>query len=414
MSVSENRISRREFISRSAAGAALVAVGNVGFAPSRAIGANERINVGIIGAGTQGSGLMRQVLSLEEDLNVQVAAICDTWRINREKAVATVVEQSGREPKQFTDFEELLALSDIDAVVIATPDFSHCPILSAAIKSGKDAFIEKPLSFDLQEANEVLDVVKASDRVVQVGTQRRSEGRWKAVVSAVQEGVLGKITRIEIGWNDNKPRWKRGVDECRLEDVDYERFKMGRIDKPFSPHRYRQWQLYRDMTTGPIGILGSHYIDVVHWIMNDPYPDSAVAHGGIYIWNDGREHEDTLYVIYDYPSGFMCRLLIGLGNSAESGCRIYGTKGMFREQDWAFTGAGGRSEFAIKEEIKVVPEEDEGHIRGFLQSVRSRKQPNTPIEAGYQHAVGTVLGYQALRTGKKLKYLPATREIVEA
>lgn len=414
--MSKNPISRREFLARSAAGAALYAVsGAVGIAPSKVMGANERLGIGVIGVGSRGEGLMKEAITSGKALNAEVIAVCDTWKINREKAASVVKERSGHEPRQFSNYEDLLALPEVDAVIIATPDFAHCPVLCTAVKAGKDSFVEKPLCRNLEEAKEAFDTVKATGRIVQVGTQRRSEGKWKALATAIQDGVLGKITRVEIAWNDCNPRWRRNVTNCKPVDVDWKQFQMGKYDREFCPHRYREWQLYRDYSLGPIGVLGSHYIDVVNWFMDDPYPTSAVGNGGIYLWNDGREHEDTLYVIYDYPKGFMCRLLVGLGNSAESGCRIYGTNGMFDEmRGFVLTGAGGKGEGLIKEERKIQGEPNESHVRNFLECVRSRKQPNAPIEAGYAHAVGSVLGYEALTTGKKLKYVPESRSIVEA
>jgi predicted dehydrogenase len=149
-------------------------------------------------------------------------------------------------------------------------------------------------------------------------------------------------------------------------------------------------------------------------MMDDPFPSTAVADGGTYVWKDGRDQEDTVYALYEYPKGFMCRYLTGLGNSADNGCKIYGTNGMFSETTWSFTGTGGSGKNKIQEEIKVQPEPGENHMKNWMECIRSRKQTNAPIEVGYQHSVACILGYQALLTGRKLKYLPVLRRIVEA
>lgn len=403
-------ISRREFL----VGAAGIAIASgVGLAPSRAYGANDKLSVGMIGVGTRGGQLFDDLAGVDKAQNVEVTAICDTWRVRREQIAAKVKARYGSEPRQFANYEDLLALKDVDAVIIATPDFSHARILTDAIKAGKDVYIEKPMAKDLDGANAAMDANASAKRIIQVGTQRRSEGNWKAAAKLVQSGVLGTISRVEIGWNDSGPRWRKNVSGIKAEDVDWKRFLMGLPDQPFDAHRYGEWQLYRDYTNGPMAVLGAHYFDVGLWLMNAPFPSSAVANGGHYVWKDGREHEDTIYAIFDFPEGFALRYLTGLGNSADAGLNIYGTNGVFRESTWSATGAGGRGAVAIKEEIKIKPEPNDKHMGNWLECVRSRKATNAPIEVGYHHSVCTMLGYQALRSGKKMKYLPVVRKIVE-
>lgn len=410
--MSENSVTRREFLSIGAATVAAATVGSL--APERALGANDRISVGWIGAGGRGTQIVGELHRADKELNVEVTAVCDVWRPAREKAAKTLKDWYGNEPRVFSNYEDLLALDDIDAVIIATPDFAHSRMLAAALKAGKDAYCEKPMAAGLEDAKLAMDAAKGANRVVQIGTQRRSEGRWKAAAKLVQSGVLGTISRVEIGWNDAGPRWNRGFSDVRPEDVDWEAFLMGLPACPFDPSKYRRWHFYREYTNGTIALLGSHYLDVASWLMDDPVPSTAVANGGHYVWKDGREHEDTVYAIYDYPKGFAVRYLSGLGNSAESGLRIYGTNGMLSEATWTITGAGGSGKGAIKEAIKVEPEASENHMRNWMECLRSRAQTNAPIETGYNHSVACIMGYQAMVTGKKLKYMPALRRIVEA
>ena len=404
-------ISRREFL----IGAAGLAVASgVSFVPEKAFGANDRLSIGMIGVGGRGGQLLGDLSKVGKEHNVQVTAICDTWRVRREQMGAKVKELYGAEPKQFSNYEDLLALSDVDAVIIATPDFSHARILTDAIKAGKDVYIEKPMAKDLDDAIAAMDANAAAKRIIQVGTQRRSEGNWKAAAKLVGSGVLGTVSRVEIGWNDRGPRWKKNVSAIKPEDVDWKRFLMDLPDQPFDAHRYGEWQLYRDYTNGPMAVLGAHYFDVGLWLMNAQFPSTAVANGGQYVWKDGREHEDTIYAVFDFPEGFAMRYLTGLGNSSEAGLSLYGTNGVFKEATWSATGAGGRAPGAIKDEIKITPEKSDNHMGNWLECIRSRKATNAPIEVGYQHSICTILGYQAMVTGKKLKYMPALRRIVEA
>ena len=411
--MTDGEMTRREFRGTTARGAAAAAALRV--VPARAFGANERISVGIIGAGGRGGYLMNQVHGLESKVNVRVGGICDTWRPRREEMAAKVKEWNGEDCPAFADYEELLARKDIDAVIIAPPDFAHARVLADAVAAGKDAYVEKPFATEMEDANVAYDAVKKSGRVVQVGTQRRSEGAWGAASKLIQRGVLGKITRIEIAWNDSGPRWMRPCDDVKEEDVAWRRFLMDKKYRRFDPKQYRLWQFYRDFTNGPIALLGVHFFDVVSWFMDDPYPTSAVANGGHYIWNDGREHEDTVTAVLEYPKGFMCEYTTMLGNASMLGTRIYGMNGTFSDESWTITGAGGAKASAVKEEIKIKPETGrEGHMENWINCMRSRKRCNAPVEAGHQHAVANILAYKALVTRRKLKYLPDRRKIVTA
>lgn len=408
-------MSRREFLTKSAMTATGIAIAtSVGFVPSAAFGANDRLSIGMIGVGTRGTQLFSDLCSVDKAQNVQVTAVCDTWRLRREEMAAKVKTRYGSDPKQFENYEDLLASKDIDAVIIATPDFSHARILTDAIKAGKDVYVEKPMAKDLDQANAAMDAQAVAQRIIQVGTQRRSEGNWKAAAKLVQSGVLGTISRVEIGWNDSGPRWRHNVSTIKPEDVAWDRFLMHLRHRSFDAHRYGEWQLYRDYTNGPMAVLGAHYFDVALWVMNAQFPSTAVANGGHYVWKDGREHEDTIYAVFDFPEGFALRYCTGLGNSSEGGLSIYGTNGVFKESTWSATGAGARGASAIKDEIKLVGEPNDKHMGNWLECIRSRKTPNAPFEVGYRHSVCTMLGYQALTTGRKLRYIPKERRIIGA
>jgi predicted dehydrogenase len=402
----QDKIGRREFIAKSAMGLAAMSLG------SRVLGANDRISIGVIGAGGQGQGDMRAAMSFSKDLNVEVTAICDVWRLNRESAVAAVEKQYGRKPREFVDHQDLLALDDVDAVIIATPDFHHCRILNDAMHAGKDVFVEKPMAMFFDQAKESLAIQKQTKAVVQVGTQRRSDGRHAAGAQFIRSGALGTISRVEAAWNDCGPRWKKDISNVKPEDIDWNRYLIGAKKRPFDPSRFREWQLYRDYSSGTVGLLGAHMIDVVHWFMDDPLPTSAVAHGGRYVWKE-REHEDTLYALFDYPKGFMMRYLTGLGNATGSGCYFYGTNGMFDTTSWKATGVGGAGEKQIKEERIITSSAGTNHVRNFLECVRSRQTPNASIADGYAHSICAIMAEMSLKTGKKIIYDHEKQELRE-
>jgi len=197
-------------------------------------------------------------------------------------------------------------LPDLDAVVIATPDYSHGPILVAALKAGKDVYIEKPMTIDLPSANAALDLARAQNRVVQAGTQRRSEGRFLGAAKLVANRTLGTLSRVTAAVNFNQARWARSTVDCREAEVDWEAFQEHLPRRvPFDAKLLRQWQLYRATSNGLPGLWMTHYADAVHLVTGAKHPSRAVALGGTYIWKDGREHTDTFHAVVEYPEGFL-------------------------------------------------------------------------------------------------------------
>lgn len=395
--------------------AAGLAVGALSSSPAaaRVVGANDRLSIGIIGSGGQGRHQMQQIINLSDSMNAEITAVCDVWKVSQDAAAAMCVKKWDREPRRFTNYHELLALSDIDAVVIATPDFHHSRILAQAVRAGKDVYVEKPMASEFKDAKEALKATLETGRIVQSGTQRRSDGMHKAGAAFVRSGALGKISRVECAWNDCGPRWRRDVSNVKAEDVDWKMYLEGRKNRPFDPHQFREWHLYREFSIGTIGLLGSHMIDVVHWFMDDPLPVSAVAGGGNYAWDDGRENEDTMYAILEYPKGWVLRYCTGLGNALGNNCYFFGTNGSFDTTTWKATGAGGSGPKRIAQETAIQSINNENHMQNFLECVRSRKQPNADIHTGYAHAVASLMGGMALRKGKRMVYDPVKQEIRE-
>ncbi|MBN1420683.1 MAG: Gfo/Idh/MocA family oxidoreductase [Planctomycetes bacterium] len=380
----------------------------------RALGANERISIGIIGAGGRGNYLLGEIHRAEGEMGVAVTAICDVWKTNREATAKKVQGWSGRAPFTTARYREILERKDIDAVVIATTDHAHCLILPEAIRAGKDAYCEKPMAYRISEAKEALKAVRETGRIVQIGTQRRSEGTFAAAADIVKSGVLGTVSRVTMEINFNHARWYRGYGDVREQDVDWKQFLMDRPPRPFDPFRFRCWHLFRDWTIGLSGLWMSHYIDVVNWIMDDPFPSSAVAHGGVYVWKDGRETEDTFMALLEYPKGFLATWGMGLGNESAPRFTIHGTNGTLDCEKWVLSGAGGAGSKRIKEEVKVKPKPSVNHVKNWLECMRTRLTPNADISAGFSHAVATIMASQALWKGKRIVWDREKEEAREA
>ncbi|MEK7684242.1 MAG: Gfo/Idh/MocA family oxidoreductase [Verrucomicrobiota bacterium] len=405
---SASNFNRRTFLKYTSASATALAASAL--PGQQAAGANERISIGLIGVGGRGSALMGEIFAAAKKQNVQITAVCDVWQKNRRAAVSQIKEKLGHDAREFSRFGELLALKDIDAVTIATPDFSHGPILVAALESGKDVYVEKPMTIDLASANRAFDLARAKNRVVQAGTQRRSDGHHIGAAKLLATGVLGQINRVSAAMYFNQARWAVNYADCQETDVDWEAFLLHLPKRPFDAKLLRRWQLYRDCTNGLAGLWMTHYADAVHLLTGAKYPASAAAHGGIYVWKDGREHTDTFHALLDYPEGFLFDWGMGLGNSAGVHFGVHGTKGTLDVEAWTLSSEGGAGPKI--ETVKVQPEAGIGHIENWLQCLRSRRRPNADIQFGHQHAVATIMAATALETGRRQKWDPVKREIV--
>jgi len=398
-------------LSRSVLGASALGAGAL--VGGRVLGANDRLSIGIIGCGDRASALMGEIQGLAKEREAEITALCDVWKVNLGKAASRVKGWWGREPRQFTRYGDLLACPDVNAVVIATPDFGHTPILIAALKAGKDAYVEKPFAMEIAEANEALDLAIQGRRVVQAGTQRRSEGAFRAAAKELGSGAIGRIVRFSVGVHFNEPRWARDFSNCREEDVDWDAYLFNRPKRPFDPKLIRRWHLYRDFTNGLSGLWMSHYADLVSFLTGARYPASAVAHGGIYVWNDGREHTDTFHALLSYPEGFLFDWSMSLTNSAGGHFSVHGTEGTLDADAWTISPSGG-AKGTKAESRKVKPEANLSHMGNWLECLRSREKPYADIQAAHQHGVTTILAAAALHTGRRQAYDPEKRERREA
>ncbi|MFH1744294.1 MAG: Gfo/Idh/MocA family oxidoreductase [bacterium] len=412
----DKKTGRRAFMKTTAAG--VLAAGGA-FAPSTVLGANDRIRIGMIGCGGRGNSLRGTIVKHKEEWNVTVVAACDVWSKALDQTASAIQETFGTEPKTCRRYRDLLALNEVDAVIIATPDFAHSPILAAAADAGKHAYCEKPMASNIRDANAAVDAVERNKVVCQVGTQRRSNVPHQRAARIVQSGILGQITEVEAFYNRCAQSWCRDFSDVKKEDVDWEQYLMDLPKQEFDPCRFRRWHLYKDYTTGLAGLLGSHSIDLVHWYMDDPLPESGIALGDTLIWKDGREHADTMESAFLYPKGFLLRFVSRLGNSAGGvDIQFYGDRGTFNTETLTATGAGGGKE-AIPEPVTAEGAADAGswgrsdeHLQNWFDCIRSGKQPNADVHAGYAHSVVSIMAFESMNTGRRLRYDRQRRDIL--
>ena len=440
-------IKRRDFLTAGAA-----AIGTSALSYGRIAGANDRISIGHIGIGRRGRELASVVAGLKDAHKVEMTAVCDLWKTNRERAADAAAKAYSRAPRSFQYHEDLLALNDVDAVIISTADFQHAPLLKLAAEAAKDVYCEKPMANVLDEAKAARDAVRARQVIVQIGTQHRSEPYQIAAKEQVDRGVLGRVSKVEMVWNYRGPRWRgrSEVNQLREEDTDWKRWLLTKRDRPFDPRMYFEFRLYKDFSSGIADQWMSHGIDLVHYLMDDHFPTSAVAHGGVYAWPDGRENPDTFQALLEYPKGFLVSYSTSFGNDCDSSTRIMGSKATLiniggegsqrwklveekgnhednpflrRGQKQVTLGDGGTRSMGLPQRLLTnVVEKTYGplpfsfdsnpsHMKNWFECMRSRQQPNATVDHGFAHSLAVIMAARAQQEGTKLYWNPATEQI---
>ncbi len=412
--------SRRQFLATASAGAALSFTAT---SYARIVGANQRISIGVIGCGGRGfQAHMPGVHKHDKEQNVEITAVSDPWRLRRERAAARCQEWYARPARQFVSYRDIVALEDIDAVMIASCDHHHATHLEAAARAKKDAYCEKPLAMDIESLNKCCDAVKANKIVVQMGTQVRSYPTSTGCQELFRSGAIGKVSRIEQRRNGTKPywySWMQRAEQLKEEDVDWKEFLMDRPMRPFDAKLLTGWYGYREFSDGPIPNLGCHFIDLYNHIVGTTLPLSCVAQGGTFTWKDeyGFTCPDQAQATWIYPEELMVSYSTNFGNGSGNVFKIYGDQGVIDLTHWTkptYSSAGAIKPSQLsKEETLVEPVETPDHFLDWLQCLRSREACNAPIEAGYNHCVPALMAMRAFDTGRRQIYDPQKREIRE-
>jgi predicted dehydrogenase len=424
---------------------------------SRVLGANDRIRLAQLGCGSRSHGHVHMAHMAAERTPVEVIAVCDIWTLARERRASQVKDLFRTEPKTYKYSEQMLANPDIDGVMIATGDHQHAKLCIEVVQAGKDCYVEKPFANVLKEAKSARDAVKTSKQVVQVGTQHRSQSYPLAVRDIIRSGRIGDVVRITQEWNVNQPRWRhiRELDDGKTptllkeEDTDWKRWLLGKPFRPFDPHVYLEFRLYREFSSGIFDQWLSHGADLVHLWTDETHPVSAVATGGILTWKDGRENPDNATVTFIYPKGFLHTYSTTFSNSYRSFSRIQGRNGTVENYGgegaslFLVTREGGAQEFDPEDnarprytappamgppqdgaEIIRLPggrepdslgpsDDDVDHLVNWLNSMRDRKQPNATVDHGFSHAIACIMAAQSYWSGKKLYWDSSSENIVD-
>ena len=438
---------RRKFISNSVKASAGLYLGAMGFSAksyARIKGANDRVGVGIVGYSDRfRQSLLPSFLNHYKELNFDILAVSDIWKMRREDGSAALKTKLGHDVTAYVNNDALYADKNIDAVIISTADFQHALHCVEAVRAGRDAYVEKPFAETMADNRAALKAVKETGKIVQIGSQRRSGRNYKMAADFVQQGKFGPITMVELTWNVNQPgRWRRPNEVPKLKeaDTDWKRWLLNRPFEAFDPRKYLEFRLFWPYSSGMPGQWMCHQIDTVHWFAKLDHPRTVVANGGIYAWKDGRKNWDTLTAVFDYgpendtTSGFQVTFGSRMHNGDERPAEIYYSNGgEMNLNSNKISPTGGLTERFAKpmgmqpnllpemklEDVKVEAAANTGgdvltsaHMRNWMECVRSRKQPNAPIEAGYSHSIASIMTNAAVRTGQKATFDAKKQEVM--
>ena len=440
--------SRRHFIKQAAIGSAGIYLGSPAFSASsyrRIIGANDRVRVGVVGfSDRHKASHIPSFMNHYKELNFDVVAVSDIWKMRREEGSAIWKEKMGHDVTACRNNEELYSKKLVDAVFVSTADFQHANHATEAVKAGCDVYCEKPFAETMEDNRAALKAIKATDRIVQIGSQRRSGSNYHAANEFIHSGKFGDIKMVELTWNVNQPgRWRRTslLPQLKEEDTDWKRYLLNRPFEAFDPRKYLEFRLFWPYSSGLPGQWMSHQIDTVHWFSGLKHPRSVVANGGIYMWKDGRKNWDTITAVFDYgpvndpSSGFQVTFASRMDNGEDDPKEIYYSNGGELNLDTnKVSPKGGLTkdhadamklqpnllpEMNLSDAAKVITSANTGgddltsnHVRNWMECVRSRKQPNAPVEAGYSHSIATIMTTASAHTGSKATFDEATQEVM--
>jgi predicted dehydrogenase len=419
---------RREFIRQVGAVAAAGTVAAAGERPAaqtttvakgRVIGANDRINVGFVGCGGRMNAHIRRVMERNKERgDVHAVAVNDIWDKRKQRArEATGVD----ERSVYHDYREVCARPDVDVVVIASPDHWHHAQTLEALRNGKDVYLEKPMTYTVDEAKEVADAVKATGRVLQVGSQYTSMDHFWKAKKAIADGLIGEVMWASGGFGRNRNQrgeWNYAIDPDATEKtLDWKAFLGPAPKRTFEPERYFRWRKYWDYSGGIATDLFYHSVSPLLLTIGGEFPLRVTSSGGIYHQKD-REVPDTFFMNVDYPEWTM-QLACSVGSGVGAPLVVHGSQAtifiaqnsesltntqieIVPDQEYREEFSKKTGKETLKIDVQPVPRGGHPHMDNFLECVRSRQEPNLPARLGYQAMAAIGMGVQAYRQSEVL------------
>ncbi|MGH9722950.1 MAG: Gfo/Idh/MocA family protein [Bryobacteraceae bacterium] len=388
----------------------------------RVIGANDRINVGVIGVGGRGAYLAREFGGIGERNNgCQILAVCDVWK-------RRVTEQSAKHKCEgYMDYREVINRSGIDAVLIATPDHWHARIALEAMDHGKDVYLEKPMCHTIDEAKQLAATVRETKRVLQVGSQTTSSDQWHKARKAIADGMIGQMIMSQGSYHRNsvEGEWNWKIDPEAGPDgkgdnyIDWKMWLGSAPKRPWDADRYFRFRKYWDYSGGVATDLFYHVVAPLNICWGEAqFPYRVSAGGGIFVFKD-REVPDTFHIMADFSKGHSLVLSSSMANSQHTPGLIRGhdaslimvEHGRFEGQTEYITVVPERrvinaeykakfGEQPIKIPVEAKPQWT--HMQNFLDCMRSRQKPTLDVETGFRAQVTISMAVQSFREGRVL------------
>jgi predicted dehydrogenase len=395
--------SRRQFIGRLATGLGTLAASTV-------LGANDRIRIGIIGAGDRG---MEDVRSAMACPNTEFAAFCDVYTKRLQDALKVAPNA-----KTYLDHREMLEDRSIDAVIVATPQHLHAEHFTAVMQAGKHCYQEKTMAFTVEHAKQMRAAYqKAGNRVVQIGHQGCSSGQVTDAAAFLATGNVGKVTAIHAHMYRNtphgKPQWSRLVTaDMTPENILWKQFLGGAADREFDANRYLNWRFFWDYSGGNVYENMCHQVAFWYKVMNLNIPTAVNMTGGLYLWKDGREVPDTMNVSMEHPEELLFTWDSGFGNNQLGVTEdVLGTDGTISKSQQIRYTPQKVNRKDLPEVLGNTPTAQNAHMQNFLDCIRTGKTPNCPLEVGFRTAIACRMAVESYRQGRTMKWDSVKEEI---
>jgi len=405
-----SEISRRDFLKgTTVAGASAAMLG--GLAPSRVLGANDRIRIGTLGTGERCKVLMSH---FKDEPGVELVAVSDVYGPRRDQGLKLCVPDA----KAYIDYREVLDRKDIDAVIIGSPDHWHIPMLMDAMQAGKDVYVEKPIMHSVDEGKPALRAAVDLKRVVGTGTQQRSWPHYLMGKQIVDSGKLGRITYVHAFWYQDLYPLFSVLTPVDTSQLDWKKYLRNAPDQPFTLEKFYFWRWFWDFGGGSMTDLFTHLVDVIQWYMGQSAPKTATVTGNRY--HMPWEAPDALTATFEYPGNFMITFTHTINSRVgDGGITFYGSEATLkvdREHLAVYPEQGKRlpGTFEPEPEIVVRSEYDGtiDNVRNYLECLRTRKTPNASLQAGYEAARTSWIGNIALKRGMKVAWDPLKECVV--
>lgn len=408
----KHTVNRRNFLKSSTA--AVAAIGFPSIIPASAFGANNKITLGCIGVGGMGTGNMKSFLALDA---CRVVAVCDAYKDRQAKAKNLVDTQYGDKGcTMFSDFRELIARKDIDAVMIAAQDHWHALIATAAAAAGKDLYCEKPMGVSVEEGQRILKAVRGQSRVFQSGTWQRSDRKFRHACELARNGYLGKLHTVQVSapGPEYQPKYDGPLDPQPVPDgFDWAMWRGPAPPKPYNPGRvaWPDWYLIWDYCAGFICNWGVHHLDIAYWGCPTLARETCeIECRGVYRKKGFTDNIESWNATFSYASGL--KMIYTDQNQHKVGTRFIGDKG------WVHVDRGGiwaEPESLLEVKLKdneLHLHESANHHDDFLKAVRSRKDPVSDVKSTHIASYLGLLAEIAARLETKLKWDPTKEKFM--